>query len=487
VTVSGEVGDYNFGSEGGGRLHKYQEPENVTMNIYSIQESNSNREGDFVSGKASFLSKFDDSGMHKLEGSFDYQRRNGASTDNTSEFLSDVNYLKYGAISDIITTNPETSDDYRLKIDYTLPLKDGKRLEAGVQSRIEREDEGFNFTNFGINEPKYTSEMVFKEDIHSIYSTFSGKLKPIQYQLGLRGEYTRRTIEHSIAAQPFTLDQYDYFPSVHFSYDLNDNNQLMSSYSSRINRPGGRDLDPFPSYMNQYTIREGNPALKPEYTDSYELSYMRKFGSSFISFETFYRSTKDKMERIQYVRNDTTFMKTVNFDRDHSMGGEVMANVNVTKWLLVNTSFSLYKYLMKGQLQLDNDTFEIDRNSINYSGRLNATIKFSADSRLQLTGNYRGPSVSAQGEQKSMLFTNLSYRQAFMKKKLTASVSVRDIFGTTKFERTSMGEDFKSSFRMKREPRVVMLTLSYKINNYKMDKQAGPSEQPSQGGGDDMF
>jgi len=39
---------------------------------------------------------------------------------------------------------------------------------------------------------------------------------------------------------------------------------------------------------------------------------------------------------------------------------------------------------------------------------------------------------------------------------------------------------------MQREPRVVMLTLSYKINNYKMDKQA-PSEQQGDGGGEDMF
>ncbi|MDP3433295.1 MAG: outer membrane beta-barrel protein, partial [Bacteroidota bacterium] len=122
----------------------------------------------------------------------------------------------------------------------------------------------------------------------------------------------------------------------------------------------------------------------------------------------------------------------------------------------------------------------------NYSGRLNTTIKFTPDSRMQLTGFYRGPSVSAQGDQKAMIFTNLSYRQDFMKKKFSATLSVRDILGTAKFEGTSFGDDFKSTFRMQREPRVVMLTLSYKINNYKMDRQA-PSEQQGEGGGDDML
>jgi outer membrane receptor protein involved in Fe transport len=349
---------------------------------------------------------------------------------------------------------------------------------------MESETELFNFKNFGINDPKFTSDMDFREDIHAAYSTYSGKYVGIQYQLGLRGEYTKRTIDHSKTTTPYVLDRFDLFPSAHFSYDLNDNNQLMTSYSRRINRPDGRDLDPFPNYMNQYTIRIGNPDLKPEYTDSYELSYMRKFGNSFISFETFYRTTNDLMTRVQELKDDDIiYMTTQNLNRDHSLGGEIMGNVNVTKWLLVNTSFSLYNYQLKGEVLGKS----VDRQSTNYSGRLNATVKFNSDSRLQLTGFYRGPSVSAQGDQKGMVFTNLSYRQDFLKKKLSATLSVRDVLGTMKMEGTSFGDDFKSTFKMQREPRVLMLTLSYKINNYKLDKQA-PSDQQNQGGGmDDMF
>jgi hypothetical protein len=107
---------------------------------------------------------------------------------------------------------------------------------------------------------------------------------------------------------------------------------------------------------------------------------------------------------------------------------------------------------------------------------LNATVKFSTESRFQLSGFYRGPSVSAQGTQKGSVFTNLSYRQDFMKKKLTATVSVRDLLGTMRMQGTSSGDNFSSTFKMTREPRVVMLTLSYKINNYKIDRSA-PEER----------
>jgi outer membrane receptor protein involved in Fe transport len=383
-------------------------------------------------------------------------------------------------ISRVITHENSNSNDYRAKLDYTLPFKNGAKYEAGLQTRIEDEQEDLDFKSFNVttqqfeNNPMFTSNMDFKEQIHSAYSTYTGSLVGIQYVAGLRGEYNKREITHYKENVPNTykLDQFDYFPSLHLSYELADHSQLMTSYSKRINRPDGRDLDPFPSYMNKYTIRTGNPALKPEYTDSYELSYMKKFGGSFLSFETFYRTTNNLITRLTNVVDDISYMTVGNMNRDYSLGGEIMGNINVTKWLLINTSFSLYDYKLKGDVLGES----VDKESTNYSGRLNATVKFSTESRFQLSGFYRGPSVSAQGTQKGSVFTNLSYRQDFMKKKLTATVSVRDLLGTMRMQGTSSGDNFSSTFKMTREPRVVMLTLSYKINNYKIDRSA-PEER----------
>jgi len=487
ITASSEIGSYNFDSYGGGNIHNYQEPGD--MDVYSVQNNRSGRSGNYVTANASFLSKFDEAGTHKLEGSFYYRNRESLEDETIDEFLSDASYRQSNQyLSRIITDGNSTSNDYRFKLDYTLPLKNEAKLEAGLQSRIENEMETFNFKNFDsgtgtfINNPMFTSDMDFKEGIHSAYTTYSGKLKSVEFMLGLRGEYNNRSIDHSKADKPYTLDRFDYFPSAHFSYSLANESQLMTSYSRRINRPDGRDLDPFPNYMNQYTIRIGNPNLKPEYTDSYELSYMYKFGNSFVSLESFYRTTNDLMTRIQELRDGIFYMTMDNLNRDYSLGGEIMGNINFTKWLLINTSFSIYNYQLKGEVLGKS----VDKQSTNYSGRLNGTVKFSPDSRLQLTGYYRGPSVSAQGDMKSMIFTNLAYRQDFMKKKLSATLSIRDVLGTAKYEGTSYGDDFKSTFKMLHEPRVLMLTLSYKINNYKMDKQA-PTDQPNQGGMDEMF
>ena len=163
------------------------------------------------------------------------------------------------------------------------------------------------------------------------------------------------------------------------------------------------------------------------------------------------------MTRITEVKDGISYMTSDNLNRDHSMGGEIMGNINITKWLLVNTSFTLYNYKLKGEVLGKS----VDKESTNYSGRMNATIKFSPESRLQLTGFYRGPSVSAQGDQKGMVFTNLSYRQDFMKKKLSATLSVRDVLGTMKMQGTSYGDNFKSTFKM--DPRTTCTDVDIEL------------------------
>jgi outer membrane receptor protein involved in Fe transport len=486
ASISAEVGTFKFNSFGGGNLHK----DSANVDLYTIQNNVSGRDGVYVSSTASFLTKFNDDATHKLEGSFNFRNRDGSSEESIDETISDSQFTPSdNYLSKVKTADNSTSNDYRLKIDYTLPLNEGDKFEAGYQSRMEHENEDFQFTEYDsisksfISNPKYSSDMIFKEDIHALYTTYSGNIKAIQYVVGIRGEYTNRVIDHNSAeSKKYVLDRFDFFPSVHLSYGMTDQSELMASYSRRINRPDGRDLDPFPQYINQYSVRIGNPELKPEYTDSYELSYMRKYGTSFVSVESFYRTTNDLMSRIQKQEGDISFMTMDNLNRDQSLGGEIMANVNATKWLLLNASYTLYNYKLMG----DANGESIDRQSTNYSARLNGTVKFSPDSRFQLTGFYRGPSVSAQGEQKGMAYLNMSYRQDFMKKKLSATLSVRDLFGTMKMGGTSAGDGFKSTFKMQREPRVLMLTLSYKINNYKMDRQA-PTEQEGGGGVEDAF
>ncbi len=483
--LSGETGKSKNRGFGNGETRRYTEPE--SENIFSVTEENSERTSNFYSFNFNFQHNFNNEG-HKIEGMAFYSGEESDDLEEESEILANSQFQKTNQfIERVSALETEEETEFRLKVDYTNPFSETGRLEAGLLSRIDAEIEGLDFKvfdeetgNWIVNED-YSNVTDFRRDIHAVYTTYSNAFGDFQYMGGLRGELTLREIKNTNAAST-ELNRFDLFPTVHTSYKLNENNELMASYSRRINRPSGRDLDPNPNYYNRYTIRIGNPNLEPEYTNSYELGAMRRFGEgrSYVSLDAFHRVTNNKIEGYQTLEDDIFYLRSDNFSRDYSTGLEFTGNINFTEWLLVNASVSMYNYRLTGDLLGES----IDRESTNWSGRMNTTLKFAENSRMQFNGFFRGPSVSAQGESKAMFFSNISYRHEFFDKKLSATLSVRDPLGTAKFERESYGEDFNSWFQWKREPRVVMLTLSYRINNFKSEGRGDDGGGMDMGGGE---
>ncbi len=224
----------------------------------------------------------------------------------------------------------------------------------------------------------------------------------------------------------------------------------------------------------------------PEYLNSYELGYQKTFGKSYVSFEAYYRNTVNKIDRIiqVYDAQKNILMQTFsNVATDNSLGAELMIDYNQLKWLDLNLSGSLYRYSENGKLEGVN----ISKNSTNWDSRLNATFNFSTKTRLQMQAYYNGPSVTIQGTEKGSFFTNLALRHDFLDRKLSATLQVRDVLGTMKHESTSYGTGFSTYMRFSHEPRVLMLSLSYKLNNFKQRRPAENSEGQDMGGEGEVF
>ncbi len=485
LTLSGEIGNSKNEGSGGGQTENYTVPE--SFHIYSISEETSKRENDFYSLNMNFQHKFNNEG-HRLEATAFYSDENGTDNEIEGELLADENFNPGDQYLDRVSTfETEEEKDFRFKLDYTYPFSEDGRFEAGIQNRVEKEYETLEFRDYDqasdewIINDEYTSATDFRRDIHALYATYSNKLGKFQFMGGLRGELTLREIMNSKADESSSLNRFDVFPTAHASYPLTEKADITASYSRRINRPSGRDLDPTPSYYNRYTIRYGNPDLEPEYTNSYEIGMLKRFGEgrSFMSADLFRRVTNNKIDRTEVLGDDGVFyLYTDNFDKDYATGVELTGNLNYNEWLILNASVNMFHYRITGVLNEES----FDRESTNWGGRLNTTFKFAENSRFQITAFFRGPSVSAQGETKAMFFSNFSYRHEFLNKKLSATVSLRDPFGTARFERETTDVNFKNHFRWEREPRVVMLTLSYKINNFKEDRGGNRGD----GGGMDM-
>jgi hypothetical protein len=472
ITLSGTAGIQGFGHDEVLQRHIYYSP--AATDSYSRTISNSDRSGEYYSGSVDYLKKFDKPGQELSATAF-YSWHNGDDKERQDDYETDAyGTLLTGNPETIRTTEGENETELRLKADYTMPILTSSKIETGYQSRLEysKEDYIFSDYNYLINNwaenDLYTSIMDFRNNIHALYGLFSGEVKSFGYQLGLRGEYTDRYIKNQKSTEPYIIDQIDLFPTLHFSYKLPKDHEVLLSYTRRINRPRGWDLDPFVSYMDPYTLRAGNPGLKNEYVDSYEMGYQKRFGQSFFSVDAYYRVTSDKMTRITTLQEDGKMLYTiVNINNDYSLGTEFNLNIIPYKWLVLNAGVNLYRYRLEGTVTSE----DVDTKSDNWDGRLNTTFKLKNDIRLQMMANYRGPSVTAQGKAEGFLMTNFAIRKDFLKKALAVTFSIRDIFKTARHEFTSSGEGFYSYNQFTREAPVFSIDLSYSINNYKAKPQ----------------
>ncbi len=101
------------------------------------------------------------------------------------------------------------------------------------------------------------------------------------------------------------------------------------------------------------------------------------------------------------------------------------------------------------------------RESFNWNARMSHTIKLGAAAQLQLDGIYNSPSVSPQGRREGFFTANAAAKCEFLDKLLSATLQIRDIFGSAKNEHVSQGADFYNYSYSTREAPVVMLNLKY--------------------------
>ncbi len=477
LTFSGRYGQWGFLRDSR-QLYQEWTQNNLARTFYtSIGEGH--RNSTFYSLNLDYLHNFAKQG-HELTGQLHFNNRDG-DEETVDELMAADQTITEGRKS--VEYGPE--DEFRIKLDYTLPLGETDKFEAGYQTELEGSEENNDYYLYNTTvhayriQPEYSNSAVYARNISALYTTYSGEWHRFGYQTGLRGEYTYRRMAVESEPEPFTLDRWDYFPSLHTSFQLTDTQQMMASYSRRINRPRSWFLEPFETRVDAYNVRVGNPGLLPEYIDSYELGYQTNFlGRNMLSVESYYRVTQNVIERVQAVYDQNVTLQSVkNVGTDYSLGTEFMLRLNVLRNWNVNLMGSLFRYRIEGVLH--DEAFS--RDSFNWNARIRNSINITKTTRLELNGMYRSPSVSAQGRREGFFMTDVSVRQDLLDRKLSAILSVRDVLGTGRFESISTGSGFYSYNYMERESPVVMLTLRFNINNYR-DREQRRGQQPQNGG-----
>lgn len=449
----------------------YTDERSVMSTIFEQGEYNSRDEYDlhetYEQGTLGFNHRFNESG-HALTGSF---------------------YLKYGGNaleyfqSDLFNKQNEREQGHRAweaehrwtvrgNLDYVLPYSKTGRVESGYQyfSYLEDGDYSMQFWNpvkkeFYWREDIYNT-FYFQHGINSIYAIVADSYKSFDFQVGVRGEHTHQVLRSSQTWANRTENRFEFFPSVHLGYNLPNEHKVMASYSRRTTRPELFFMEPYITYRDYYSAEIGNPDIRPEYINSFELNYKKNLGENTLSATVFHRSRKDKIERLRvpYHTSGVTLDSMANVGHDYSTGIEISGMLRVTRWWNSNINGSLYHYKIENEFKAGakNET------STNYEIAWNNAFDAGKYTRIQLDGNFVGPSVTTQGRTDAFCYVNLAVRQQLFSRRLTGVLAFRDVFNTARYVSNITQANLHSVTRIKPNYPVITLTLSYTFNNFKV-------------------
>lgn len=409
--------------------------------------------------------KIDTAGQ-ELDFDLDYSkfRNNTDAGYATDFFLPDGSVLRPSAFLGNIT--PSAIDIRTGKIDYSDPLTKSLKLESGVKYSDVKTDNDLLQT-MSVNNPYVSNNrFTYDEKISAGYINLNQSFKGFSVQAGLRAEYTQSSAvgDSANVVQSIPRHYLDFFPSVFIDRSFNDKNEINLSYSRRIDRPQYDNLNPFVYHLDPYTYQKGNPFLKPQYTNNFELDYT--YNKS-ITLSLGYSHTTDVITEVPGTDPATkvSFVTNENLQVQNSYNVNLYAPYTITKWWEGNVNITgFYLGFKSNGLEGQN----LNNGESAYQIRATETFTPVKGIKAELTTNYQSALVYGLFNVKPQYSTDFGITHVFDDKKASLKFSVSDIFNQRTNNVTSFYANNQLIINQKRETRIARLTFTYNFGNNKI-------------------
>ena len=501
---------------------------------YNLINSNSVSNFKNFGSSLSFKHNFEKNG-HNISADVNY---NYSTNDNTS-FINTSNYT---ANTTTLTKNPIKQQSLgngenkflTLQTDYENPLSENAKLELGARAAI-RDFANFNgqyFYNYATNNYDYnallSSNYKYKDAVFAAYGNISWKAKKISYQLGLRAEssnYNGNILNQSTAKDSSFKVSFpiSFFPSAFVTYKLTEKQDLQLNYSRRINRPNFFQLIPFIDYSDPLNLSNGNANLKPEFTNSFEVSYNNAYkkGANLL-VTAYFKQTDDLITRFQYkdknpapqltTADSVVFNTYINANNSIAYGLEITNKLPVTKTWDLTLNVNIYNSKINSTNISNGSTNE----RVSWFGKMNNSFKLKKGYSVQFSGDYRAKSVLAQGggggggrmgggggfymgggassTAQGYNFPRYSFDLALRKdwtwkngQSGSLTMSMDDIFRTQLSKTYSESIYFNQISERRRDPQVLRINFSYRFGKFDTTLFKRKNTKADQSGGSEMI
>ncbi|GAB2965183.1 outer membrane beta-barrel family protein [Hymenobacter coalescens] len=347
--------------------------------------------------------------------------------------------------------------------DYAQPLHGGT-LEAGLKTTFTSTDNDIRWEQATAGQPWQldpgkTNRFIYRENINAAYASYARPVRPkLNLQLGLRAEQTN-TVGTSRTLDMTTRRSYlNLFPSVAVQYTKSEAHQLGLAYRRKIDRFQFGIVNPFVTYISQYSYAQGNPNIRPSYSHNFELSHTYKgMLSTALSYG---HHTSVLMETFRpQAGTDVVINSYQNFRSAETLDGSLtlMKPLLGGKWSTVTTLGVTFAQLNAGS----------GLGAARPSGLLstNHTLALPKGFKAEVSGMYMSPMTFGGLAFKSRYQAGFGVSKPVLKNAGTLTLNVSDVFNTQRNRYEVLAYGVRSHNTGKAESRFVRLNFSYKFGN----------------------
>lgn len=411
-----------------------------------------------------YENRFDKSGDHRLlaDASFEF------GNDEENIGISQLQATNTAGFDPRRTYLDESYREFRVDVDYERALGEQAQLEAGMRIDTDWEDSNYRDEIFlnnswqlrdngGVEAQNFT----YLENVNALYATYSGSVGDFTYQAGVRAENTRIRTELKQTGEENDQNYLNLFPSSFLSYTISEQNSLQLSYSRRISRPWSGLLLPFEEQRDSRNIRVGNPALKPEYGNSFEFGYLRRWESGSVLTSLYYRYRTDVIERVFTVDgNGFTTRRPINLATENAYGVEFSADQDVFNNFQLSASMNIFQSERDGAFEGRQYTSETE----SFISRMRLRWQFLPGWNFQTNVFYRGPQNTTQGTRGASTYLGAGLSKRILDGQGRLSLSARDITNSRNSDREVLQSDSYTNTRYSWSSRSIRLSFNYNFS-----------------------
>lgn len=395
------------------------------------------------------------------------------SSDSETERLGTDNYSEY--------------DIFAARVDLELPLANAGKLEVGAKASQVKSRSTLEFYELTNNEriidPDRSNRFAYDENIYAAYGSYSKKFnKTWNLQAGLRLEQTDAEGYSATLDQTIPRKYLDFFPSLFVQQNLTEDYKVSYSLSRRITRPNYEKLNPFIFYLDPYSYVEGNPDLRPQYTNSFQLTQTYKNKYNLILGAQY---SKDFIIEVPFQNEETnqTAIAVRNIDRNKNFSATLIAPLRITKgWRMDNNLVATYQYFTT---QIDGE--ELENEQFSFIARSNHQISLPFDINWEVNGSYISPLAYGLYSVKGQWWIDTGFKKSFMQDKLDVNLAFTDVFRTQSIIATTEINKNLNTLDQYVFNQAVRLSLRYNFSSgskFESKRQEKALEELKRAGGD---